>query len=46
MESSVALFQSDDEDGKAFDIINEEIPDLEQAGFGPETRSILVKSGV
>uniref|UniRef100_A0A8D2MQ63 Crystallin beta-gamma domain containing 3 n=1 Tax=Zonotrichia albicollis TaxID=44394 RepID=A0A8D2MQ63_ZONAL len=46
IESSVALFQSDDEDGKAFDIINEEIPDLEQAGFGPETRSILVKSGV
>ncbi|XP_053825813.1 very large A-kinase anchor protein [Vidua macroura] len=46
IESSVALFQSDDEDGKAFDIINEEIPDLEQAGFGPETSSILVKSGV
>uniref|UniRef100_A0A8C0U3C0 Crystallin beta-gamma domain containing 3 n=1 Tax=Cyanistes caeruleus TaxID=156563 RepID=A0A8C0U3C0_CYACU len=46
IESSVTLFQSDDEDGKAFDIINEEIPDLEQAGFGPETRSILVKSGV
>uniref|UniRef100_A0A8C5T6S2 Beta/gamma crystallin 'Greek key' domain-containing protein n=1 Tax=Malurus cyaneus samueli TaxID=2593467 RepID=A0A8C5T6S2_9PASS len=46
MESSVALFQSDDEDGKAFDIVNEEIPDLEQAGFGPETKSILVKSGV
>ncbi|NXI57614.1 CRBG3 protein, partial [Chloroceryle aenea] len=46
IESSVALFQSDDEDGKALDIINEEIPDLEQAGFGPETRSILVKSGV
>lgn len=42
----MALFQSDDEDGKAFDIINEEIPDLEQVGFGPETRSILVKSGV
>lgn len=42
----MALFQSDDEDGKAFDIVNEEIPDLEQAGFGPETRSILVKSGV
>ncbi|NXY31836.1 CRBG3 protein, partial [Pomatorhinus ruficollis] len=46
IESSVALFQSDDEDGKALDIINEEIPDLEQAGFGPETKSILVKSGV
>ncbi|XP_028939487.1 very large A-kinase anchor protein-like, partial [Antrostomus carolinensis] len=46
IESSVALFQSDDEDGKAFDIINEEIPDLELAGFGPETRSILVRSGV
>ncbi|TRZ23360.1 hypothetical protein HGM15179_003777 [Zosterops borbonicus] len=46
IESSVTLFQSDDEDGKALDIINEEIPDLEQAGFGPETRSILVKSGV
>ncbi|NWW56226.1 CRBG3 protein, partial [Ifrita kowaldi] len=46
IESSVALFQSDDEDGQGFDIINEEIPDLEQAGFGPETRSILVKSGV
>ncbi|KAM6417059.1 very large A-kinase anchor protein [Pluvialis apricaria] len=46
IESSVALFQSDDEDGKALDIINEEIPDLEQAGFGPEMRSILVRSGV
>ncbi|NXJ19876.1 CRBG3 protein, partial [Dicrurus megarhynchus] len=46
IESSVALLQSDDEDGKGFDIVNEEIPDLEQAGFGPETRSILVKSGV
>ncbi|XP_042722763.1 very large A-kinase anchor protein [Lagopus leucura] len=46
IESSVALFQSDDEDGKALDIINEEIPDLEQTGFGPETGSILVKSGV
>ncbi|NWS67087.1 CRBG3 protein, partial [Crotophaga sulcirostris] len=46
IESSVALFQSDDEDGKALDIINEEIPDLELAGFGPETGSILVRSGV
>uniref|UniRef100_A0A493TCN9 Crystallin beta-gamma domain containing 3 n=1 Tax=Anas platyrhynchos platyrhynchos TaxID=8840 RepID=A0A493TCN9_ANAPP len=46
IESSVALFQSEDEDGKTLDIINEEIPDLEQAGFGPETRSILVRSGV
>ncbi|NXG43918.1 CRBG3 protein, partial [Psilopogon haemacephalus] len=46
IESSVALFQSDDEDGKALDIINEEIPDLEQTGFGPETSSILVRSGV
>nr|XP_013805463.1 PREDICTED: very large A-kinase anchor protein [Apteryx mantelli mantelli] len=45
IESSVTLFQSDDEDGKALDIVNEEIPDLEQAGFGPETRSILVRSG-
>lgn len=42
----MSLFQSDDEDGKAFDIVNEEIPDLELAGFGPESRSILVKSGV
>ncbi|NXU90302.1 CRBG3 protein, partial [Xiphorhynchus elegans] len=46
IESSVALFQSDEEDGKALDISNEEIPDLEKAGFGPETRSILVRSGV
>uniref|UniRef100_A0A8B9DQD5 Crystallin beta-gamma domain containing 3 n=1 Tax=Anser cygnoides TaxID=8845 RepID=A0A8B9DQD5_ANSCY len=46
IESSVALFQSEDEDGKTLDIINEEISDLEQAGFGPETRSILVRSGV
>uniref|UniRef100_A0A663N9G5 Crystallin beta-gamma domain containing 3 n=1 Tax=Athene cunicularia TaxID=194338 RepID=A0A663N9G5_ATHCN len=46
IESSIALFQSDDEDGKALDIVNEEIPDLEQAGFGTETRSILVRSGV
>ncbi|XP_068281105.1 very large A-kinase anchor protein isoform X2 [Nyctibius grandis] len=46
IESSVALFQSDDEDGKALDIVNEEVPDLELAGFGPETRSILVRSGV
>ncbi|XP_050189591.1 very large A-kinase anchor protein [Myiozetetes cayanensis] len=46
IESSVALFQSDDEDGKALDITSEEVPDLEKAGFGPETRSILVRSGV
>ncbi|XP_010003802.1 PREDICTED: beta/gamma crystallin domain-containing protein 3 [Chaetura pelagica] len=46
IESSVALFQSEDEDGKALDIVNEEIPDLEMAGFGPETGSILVRSGV
>ncbi|XP_062430251.1 very large A-kinase anchor protein [Rhea pennata] len=46
IESSVTLFQSDDEDEKALDIVNEEIPDLEQAGFGPETRSILVRNGV
>ncbi|KFP34393.1 Beta/gamma crystallin domain-containing protein 3, partial [Colius striatus] len=42
----LALFQSDDEDGKPLDIVNEEVPDLEQAGFSPETRSILVRSGV
>ncbi|NXU58370.1 CRBG3 protein, partial [Turnix velox] len=46
IESSVSLFQSDDEDGKVLDIINEEIPDLELAGFGSETKSILVRSGV
>uniref|UniRef100_A0A8C4UQ27 Crystallin beta-gamma domain containing 3 n=1 Tax=Falco tinnunculus TaxID=100819 RepID=A0A8C4UQ27_FALTI len=46
IESSVALFQSDDEDGKTLDVVNEEIPDLEETGFGPETRSILVRSGV
>ncbi|NXJ15568.1 CRBG3 protein, partial [Odontophorus gujanensis] len=46
MESSVTLFQSNDEDGKTLDLVNEEIPDLELTGFGPEIGSIVVKSGV
>ncbi|XP_019379455.1 PREDICTED: very large A-kinase anchor protein [Gavialis gangeticus] len=46
IESSVTIFESDEEDGKVLNIFNQEFPDLEQAGFGPETRSIHVKSGV
>ncbi|OXB70137.1 UNVERIFIED_CONTAM: hypothetical protein H355_016373, partial [Colinus virginianus] len=46
IESSVTLLQSNDDDGKTLDLVNEEIPDLEQTGFGPEIGSILVKSGV
>uniref|UniRef100_A0A6I8P7F8 Beta/gamma crystallin 'Greek key' domain-containing protein n=1 Tax=Ornithorhynchus anatinus TaxID=9258 RepID=A0A6I8P7F8_ORNAN len=46
IESSITLYESDSENGNLFDIMNKEIPDLEQAGFGSETRSIHVKSGV
>uniref|UniRef100_A0A8C8RAP4 Crystallin beta-gamma domain containing 3 n=1 Tax=Pelusios castaneus TaxID=367368 RepID=A0A8C8RAP4_9SAUR len=46
IESSITLFESDVEDGKVLDIVNQEIPDLEQTEFGLETRSICVKSGV
>nr|XP_051715342.1 very large A-kinase anchor protein [Oryctolagus cuniculus] len=46
IESSITLFESDLESGKFIDITNREIPDLEEIGFGSETRSIHVKSGV
>uniref|UniRef100_A0A674K5N4 Crystallin beta-gamma domain containing 3 n=1 Tax=Terrapene triunguis TaxID=2587831 RepID=A0A674K5N4_9SAUR len=44
IESSVMLFESDEEDGMV--MVNQDIPDLEQAGFGQEMKSIHVKSGV
>uniref|UniRef100_A0A8C3H8D3 Crystallin beta-gamma domain containing 3 n=1 Tax=Chrysemys picta bellii TaxID=8478 RepID=A0A8C3H8D3_CHRPI len=44
IKSSVMLFESDEEDGTV--MVNQDIPDLEQAGFGQEMRSIHVKSGV
>ncbi|GAB1300357.1 Beta/gamma crystallin domain-containing protein 3 [Apodemus speciosus] len=44
--SSITLFESDLESGKFIDITNQEISDLEEIGFGSETRSIHVKSGV
>ncbi|XP_058517761.1 very large A-kinase anchor protein [Ochotona princeps] len=46
IESFITLFDSDLESGKFIDITNQEIPDLEEIGFGSETRSIHVKSGV
>ncbi|XP_075398547.1 very large A-kinase anchor protein [Tenrec ecaudatus] len=46
IESSITLFESDLESGKFVDIMNQEISDLEAIGFGSETRSIHVKSGV
>ncbi|XP_006171617.1 very large A-kinase anchor protein isoform X3 [Tupaia chinensis] len=46
IESSITLFDSDLESGKFIDITNQEISDLEEIGFGSETRSIHVKSGV
>ncbi|XP_007951963.1 very large A-kinase anchor protein [Orycteropus afer afer] len=46
IESSITLFESDLESGKFIDIVNQEISDLEEIGFGSETRSIHVKSGV
>ncbi|KAM8770677.1 very large A-kinase anchor protein [Rhynchonycteris naso] len=46
IESSITLFESDLESGKFIDITNQEISDLEEMGFGSETRSIHVKSGV
>uniref|UniRef100_A0A8C3FJP9 Crystallin beta-gamma domain containing 3 n=1 Tax=Chrysemys picta bellii TaxID=8478 RepID=A0A8C3FJP9_CHRPI len=42
--SCFMLFESDEEDGTV--MVNQDIPDLEQAGFGQEMRSIHVKSGV
>ncbi|KFO37208.1 Beta/gamma crystallin domain-containing protein 3 [Fukomys damarensis] len=46
IESSITLFESDLESGKFIDISNQEISDLEEIGFGSETRSIHVKSGI
>ncbi|XP_055994567.1 very large A-kinase anchor protein [Sorex fumeus] len=46
IESSITLFESCLESGKFIDITNQEISDLEDIGFGGETRSIHVKSGV
>lgn len=46
IESSITLFESDLESGKFINITNQEISDLEEIGFGSETRSIHVKSGV
>ncbi|XP_053526200.1 very large A-kinase anchor protein [Artibeus jamaicensis] len=46
IESSITLFESDLESGKFIEIRNQEISDLEEIGFGTETRSIHVKSGV
>ncbi|XP_057552357.1 very large A-kinase anchor protein isoform X2 [Hippopotamus amphibius kiboko] len=46
IESSITLFESDLESGKFIDISNQEISDLEEIGFGSETRSVHVKSGV
>ncbi|XP_064129149.1 very large A-kinase anchor protein isoform X1 [Loxodonta africana] len=46
IESSITLFESDLESGKFIDIMNQEISDLEEIGFGSVTRSIHVKSGV
>ncbi|XP_061484018.1 very large A-kinase anchor protein isoform X2 [Rhineura floridana] len=46
MESDVTLFETEEENGKLLDIVNQEVPDLEQAGFGVVTRSVNVKSGV
>lgn len=46
MESEVTLFETDEEDGKLLNIVNEDIPDLELAGFGFVTRTVNVKSGV
>lgn len=46
MESEVTLFEMDEENGKLLEIVNQEIPDLDQAGFGSLTRSLNVKSGV
>ncbi|XP_042312212.1 very large A-kinase anchor protein isoform X2 [Sceloporus undulatus] len=45
MESEVTLFETDEENGKLLNIVNEEIPDLEVAGYGLVTRSINVTSG-
>nr|XP_045719724.1 very large A-kinase anchor protein [Mirounga angustirostris] len=46
IESSITLFESDLESGKFIDITNQDISDLEEVGFGSETRCIHVKSGV
>ncbi|XP_053242349.1 beta/gamma crystallin domain-containing protein 3-like isoform X2 [Podarcis raffonei] len=45
MESAITLFETDEENGKSLDIANQEVPDLEMAGFGSLTRSVNVKSG-
>ncbi|KAL8190738.1 UNVERIFIED_CONTAM: Very large A-kinase anchor protein, partial [Gekko kuhli] len=46
MESEVTLFEMNEENGKLLEIVNQEIPDLDQAGFSSMTKSLNVKSGV
>lgn len=46
MESVVTLFEMDEENGKLLEIVNQQIPDLDEVGFGSMTRSLNVKSGV
>ncbi|XP_070606296.1 very large A-kinase anchor protein isoform X2 [Erythrolamprus reginae] len=46
MESEITLFETDEENGKVLNVVNQEIPDLEWEGFGLVTRSVNVKSGV
>ncbi|XP_074048407.1 very large A-kinase anchor protein [Macrotis lagotis] len=46
IETSITLFESDVENSKFVNIINRDVPDLEEVGFGNETRSIHVQSGV
>ncbi|XP_018104343.1 very large A-kinase anchor protein isoform X2 [Xenopus laevis] len=46
METSVTLYESDREDLKQLEAFNLGIPDVEQAGYGPETQSIHVKKGM
>ncbi|KAM4701470.1 very large A-kinase anchor protein [Discoglossus pictus] len=46
LETSVTLLESDAGDGKVLDVLNQGIPDVEQAGYCTETRSIHVKKGM
>ncbi|XP_075710562.1 very large A-kinase anchor protein [Rhinoderma darwinii] len=46
LESSVTLFETDEEDGKQINLFNKAIPDLELAGYNKRTQCIHVKKGM
>ncbi|XP_056415292.1 very large A-kinase anchor protein [Hyla sarda] len=46
LESSVTLYETEDEDGKQLNLFNQAIPDLELVGYSQRMQGIHVKKGV